>query len=476
MKRFSLFKLIVALCICNTYIFCCAVTGNVVGSEPVESDVNQPDDKKLSYGGTVDFIGNDDKVVDSEPPKIDISDTSDVTVENLGFAKPAIISKPVSSSYNANAAVLSLLGKSEESSSTSTSLSSVKPDIVITNPKPISSSSSSAVSSSSVSSSSVSSSSSSSTISSSTVSSLSSSGSSSIVSEESQPDIPAPNYSTPPEDNTPPNSDTNKEILRVTYNGSEVTGNAVDIVTQTVENEIGATFAPEAIKAQAVTTYTYIKYCNLHGRAPSVMLKDSTNNSVRTLVESVIGEGIYYNGELIQAVYSASSAGCTASSENVWGNPLPYLKSVYCELDEKFDPNWGKTVTFSENEIKSRIFNNAGIALEGDPSTWFVIENRTEGKYVGDMTIGGQQYFIDKDGDTLRVTGRRFREIIMDFDIRSAAFDIDYNSATQEFTITTYGYGHGVGLSQNGAHNLARQWGWDYKQILTFYFTGTEVH
>ena len=92
------------------------------------------------------------------------------------------------------------------------------------------------------------------------------------------------------------------------------------------------------------------------------------------------------------------------------------------------------------------------------------------------MKIGGKEYFVDKDGDTLKITGRRFREIIMDFDIRSSAFDIEYNSNTKEFTITTYGYGHGVGLSQNGANNLAKYWGWDYKKILTFYFSGTEVY
>ncbi|MCI7759482.1 MAG: SpoIID/LytB domain protein, partial [[Eubacterium] saphenum] len=73
------------------------------------------------------------------------------------------------------------------------------------------------------------------------------------------------------------------------------------------------------------------------------------------------------------------------------------------------------------------------------------------------------------------ITGRVFREKIMSFDIRSNAFDIDYNPSTDEFTFTTYGYGHGVGLSQNGANNLAKYWGWDYRQILEFYYTGTYV-
>ena len=68
-----------------------------------------------------------------------------------------------------------------------------------------------------------------------------------------------------------------------------------------------------------------------------------------------------------------------------------------------------------------------------------------------------------------------FREKIMNFDIRSNAFDITYDPSSDEFTIVTYGYGHGVGLSQNGANNLARYWGWDYRQILEFYYTGAYV-
>lgn len=460
MKHFSFLKLIVALLICNVYVFCCAVTGTVHGeriddspptSEPTSVNPNK-------HGGTVDFIG-DDTTSGSGSTSIDNNtsggtSTSQVAIENLGFARPGLAEKPITSSYRPTSSVLELTQKpvsssSEETSSEpeqSTTSSSSEPEPVESStPEPDESST-------------------------------------------PDPEPPESSNSTPEESSSssseetskpqdvPPDIDPNAEILRVKNGTKEVSGSALDIVTQIVENEIGSTFAPEAIKAQAVTAYTYVKYSNLHGIAPYCILRESTNDSVRTLVKSVLGEGIYYEGELIQAVYSASSAGYTASSKNTWGGNIPYLQSVYCELDEKYDPNYGRKATFSAGEMKSRIYEKANINLTGDPSTWFVIENRTEGKYVGDMKIGGQDYFVDKDGDTLRATGRRFREIIMEFDIRSSAFDIDFDPNTQEFTITTYGYGHGVGLSQNGANNLARYWGWDYKKILTFYFQGTEVY
>lgn len=471
MKHFSLLKLIVALCICNAYIFCCAVTGSVgsIATEDTANDNEQTSDETINRGGTVDFIGDNDFINDdhnnSDGDVNGGENTSTVSIENLGFAKPTFVNKTISSSYLPTSSVKVLTQKEDEVSSSSTSSESV-PDIVDPYVPPESKPDPPSVPSTSTDTS--------------APNDVPVESSSSSDSENDDPQsVPSTSTDTSDPNDEPvgsPGDDPNTEIFRVNNNGTEVSGKAVDIITKIVENEIGSTFAPEAIKAQAVTAYTYVKYHNLHGNAPFCVLRESTNDSVRTLVQSVLGQGIYYDGELIQAVYSASSAGSTASSQNVWGGYLPYLQGVYCELDELYDPNYGRKKTFSENEMKQLIYNNANIALSGDPASWFVIENRTEGKYVGDMTIGGQNYFIDNDGDTLKITGRRFREIIMNFNIRSSAFDIDYNANTQEFTITTYGYGHGVGLSQNGANNLAKYWGWDYKKILTFYFQGTEVY
>ena len=217
-----------------------------------------------------------------------------------------------------------------------------------------------------------------------------------------------------------------------------------------------------------------MRYFNDRGQSPSVILSSNVSDSTRLLVQSVLGEAVYYDGEIIQAVYSASSAGYTASCKSVWGTNFPYLQSVFCELDEEYDPNYGRTKSFSSSDIKSRVYNKTGISLTGNPENWFVIDGRVDGKYVGSMSVGGNHAYVS-DGKTINITGRVFREKIMSFDIRSNAFDIDYNPSTDEFTFTTYGYGHGVGLSQNGANNLAKYWGWDYRQILEFYYTGTYV-
>ncbi|NMA07000.1 MAG: stage II sporulation protein D, partial [Ruminococcaceae bacterium] len=83
---------------------------------------------------------------------------------------------------------------------------------------------------------------------------------------------------------------------------------------------------------------------------------------------------------------------------------------------------------------------------------------------VGNMSIDGQY----------QTTGSRFRTNCMH--IRSAAFTCEYNAETGMFTIITSGYGHGVGMSQYGAHFYAKYDGWDYKTILRHYYQGIEFN
>lgn len=264
--------------------------------------------------------------------------------------------------------------------------------------------------------------------------------------------------------------------LTVYYTGSggNVTADAADILAQVVMGEIGGGFDEEAIKAQAVAAYTYIKYYNDNGNVPYVAVR-TPSDTVKRCVNEVVGQALYYNGSVIQAVYGASSAGYTASSENVWGVDYPYLRSIKCELDALYDPNYGVKTTFTSTEIKNYVLQATGIVLEGDPGTWFAIKDYVDNVYVGAMSIGGKSSYTDSSGNTVNITGRVLREKILDYNLRSTCFEVSYSADTDKFTFTTYGYGHGVGLSQHGANNLANYWGYDYRQILQFFYPGTEL-
>lgn len=272
---------------------------------------------------------------------------------------------------------------------------------------------------------------------------------------------------------TPP-ADVGTLTVSYTGSGGSVTLDAADILAQVVMGEIGGSFNEEAIKAQAVAAYTYIKYYNDNGNVPYVAIR-TPSEKVINCVNQVLGQGVYYNGSLIQAVYGASTAGYTASAKNVWGIDYAYLPSQKCELDALYDPNYGVKATFTSTEIKNKVREKTGIELSGDPGNWFAIREYVDNVYVGTMSIGGQTSYVNGSGETVNITGRVMREKIMDFDLRSACFEISYSADTDKFTFTTYGYGHGVGFSQHGANNLANYWNYDYKQILQFYYPGTEV-
>lgn len=264
-------------------------------------------------------------------------------------------------------------------------------------------------------------------------------------------------------------------ILRVNNGGTHEEGSAEEIVARVVQKEMGSGFQREALKALAVASFTYIKHQNELGKTPDIALAETASVKVRECVAEVKGQGVYYNGEYIQAVYCASSAGYTSSAAKVWGTDLPYLKSVKCPFDEDYDPNYGRTASFTSSEIMLKVLKQTGIELTGDPAFWFKTLSWYDNVYVGEMSIGGKTTYT-KGGSEVKITGRDFREKIMEYGLRSAAFSVSYDSKTDKFTFTTYGYGHGAGLSQNGADILASRMGYDYIDILKYYYTGTEVY
>lgn len=275
------------------------------------------------------------------------------------------------------------------------------------------------------------------------------------------------------EETTVPETSVASEMLTVNAGGTIVTDYAATIVAKAVMAEVGDSFSEQAIKAQAIATYTYIKYYNQNNSNAYVVFKTPSDKVIKC-VNEVIGMAIRYNGELIQSVYSASTAGYTASSLNVWGVDYPYLRSVKTEFDAIYDINYGRQAVFTSEEVKNLVEANTGITLTDNPADWFKITSRIDGAYVGSLAISGQETYT-RNGKTININGRVFRETIMEYGIRSASFDIMYNAEDDTFTFTTYGYGHGVGMSQHGANILATQYGYSYIEILQFYYQGTTI-
>ena len=267
--------------------------------------------------------------------------------------------------------------------------------------------------------------------------------------------------------------DAGDEELLVTVGGARQRMNAYDLICRAVQNETNGLLAPEALKAHAVATYTMILYNNERGIAPAVILKTPVSSATEKAVAEVIGQAVYYKGQYANTVYHSTSSGKTTSSQSVWGGALPYLVPVESPYDKKA-PGYKGAAAVSRKNFAKRVETVYGIELDGDPSEWITAERDAPGGYVGTVEIGGYTRSQGGSFGTGTITGRSVREQLLSFGIRSHCFEVRYDEEGDRFLFTTYGYGHGVGMSQYGAHYMALD-GYDYLEILEHYYTGVTV-
>lgn len=172
-----------------------------------------------------------------------------------------------------------------------------------------------------------------------------------------------------------------------TISAGGVSGSALDIVSMVVNTEIGSSMNTEAIKAQAVAIYTYIKYYG--GSVDDLYTTANPPQNVVDAVKSVLGETVCYDGGYALAMFGASSGGSTASCYDIFYEDIPYLRSVSCEYDSMYDPHYGSTEIISAEDVKSALESNLGITLSDEPSNWIsIIEG--DGGYAAYVEIDGQ--------------------------------------------------------------------------------------
>ena len=262
----------------------------------------------------------------------------------------------------------------------------------------------------------------------------------------------------------PPTEEPSGPTITVTMNGVRQDMDLVECLAMVARNELGANAPMEAYKAQAVAAHSWILN---QGGAPSVAGRQPSE-SIRQAVREVANQVVTYNGRVAFTPYFASAANGTNPSEDVWGSSRPYLVAVESPYDAQYATNWQNTRVFSAQEVADRARERLGLDLNEyneDPEQWIGDIVKNSSGYVTSMRIGNTT-----------ITGKKFQEKVMNgFEgrsIRSAAFDISYSDGN--FSVTTYGYGHGCGMSQFGAWGYAAN-GWTYDRILAHYYPGTSL-
>jgi stage II sporulation protein D len=227
--------------------------------------------------------------------------------------------------------------------------------------------------------------------------------------------------------------------------------------------EMGKDWPSEALKAQAVAARSYALHSlqtkrnrlfDLGNNQTWQVYKGVESESAATqqAVQSTAGQVLTYNGQIILAVFHSASGGHTENVENVWSSPLPYLRGVpdYDQGTPGFA--WSKTFTYAQ---LSNIFGVGNISS--------IIPERVSnnGRIMTLKVVG--------NNGTKRISGERIRGIL---GLKSTRFAM--NSTASGLQFNGYGFGHGLGLSQWGAYNLARE-GINYQQILLHYYQGTTL-
>jgi stage II sporulation protein D len=299
-----------------------------------------------------------------------------------------------------------------------------------------------------------------------------------------------------------------------------------------VPKEIPALSSAEALKAQAVAARSFV-YNSLNKHSgDGFNLCDTThcqvyggmnaeNINTNLAVDDTYGIVATYNGVIANTVYHSSSGGYTESSEKVWGGKLPYLSSVLDPYSIT-GPNSNWSLIIKTKELESKLIQSG---LDIGRVEGITITERTDSGRVSTLEISGSR------GDKI-MTGAQFRTLIGTTILKSTLFFIGEeeqnnlgiyavdsrntvalgtsrrgfsvlgksgelysissfkaigDSITKSFggtqkieinedeiLISGKGFGHGVGMSQYGAVEMAKQ-GFSFEDILKHYYRNIEL-
>lgn len=274
---------------------------------------------------------------------------------------------------------------------------------------------------------------------------------------------------------------TNDVQIRVLMaNGEVVTLSLEEYLVGVVAAEMPAEFEIEALKAQAIAARTYaakrlsqskstdVKYDVDTTVLTQAWLSDSEmknkwgwlnywryHNKLQKGVSATRGMVLVSKGDYIDALYHSSSGRKpTERAEEVWSSAREYLQNV--SSGEENPQRYLKTMTWTSQELfkKLAIKDSPRALTSGD----FQVISRT--------AVGRAK--------SVRVLGKVYQTTQLRTLLGLPSTDLEWVIQPDHLTITTYGNGHAVGMSQWGANDLAKK-DQNVEGILAHYYPGTKL-
>lgn len=262
-----------------------------------------------------------------------------------------------------------------------------------------------------------------------------------------------------------------------------------DYLRGVVSSEMPKSWPLEALKAQAVVSRTYAVRKMRERKGDPFDLDDTEmyqkydyveqTLSIDTAISSTDGLILTYQGDPIEAFFHANSGGVTESCPEIFQKDLPYLKG---RKDPYTDgENAGQwTLSLRGEEIKRRLegFRESRKALfptvPSAPLSEIGIHSRTASGRVREFALafsstpGREKLIMKGNAFRLALDPKSFRSLLI------TGIEKTLQGSGFLFTFSGKGYGHGVGMSQVGAKEMADR-GFSFREILSFYYQGTQV-
>jgi stage II sporulation protein D len=236
-----------------------------------------------------------------------------------------------------------------------------------------------------------------------------------------------------------------------------------------VAAEVRSNWDIEALKAQAVVARTYAVYQKIN--APKGLPYDLTSTvlsqvykganlspEISRAVDDTRGEILEYEGKPIVAFYHSTSGGMTEDAGEVFSESLPYIKPVKtnCELSPFY--MWEKVIPVAEIEKAIDMQGVADIKINS---------------YTGSERVKEFGIIIKNRLEPMTMPATEFRKRL-GWERLPSTMITSLSRNEDAFVFEGRGYGHGVGMCQWSALQMAKD-GKTYREILGIFYPGTQI-
>ena len=230
---------------------------------------------------------------------------------------------------------------------------------------------------------------------------------------------------------------------------SEIYGKKTDIFR--IQAIISRTWALRNMGKHQGDGYNFCDQVHCQAYLNRCMRPDIMMGAIESSGETLVDQF----GGLIETPFHSNSGGETANSEDVWRSALPYLRSVEDTFSLRMkQSDWVKIISIDR---------------------WLKYFSKTHKINIEDSANLDTLLNFTQEHRKVRLMGVPLTRIRVDWQLKSTFFSVVMDSASNSVILQGHGYGHGVGLSQEGAIRMV-ELGIPYDSILRHYYTGAVIH